>query len=78
MDLFEKGRYAMSDEKKELTGKEMEEVSGGYVIYEKECPAGGPHNWKTIDTKKEGMGILILHQKCLGCGEERWEKTINY
>ena len=30
MDLFEKGRYAMSDEKKELTVEEMEKTAGGY------------------------------------------------
>ena len=49
MDLFEKGRYAMSDEKEALTGEEMEKVAGGWIIKGKTytCQYCGETFWST-------------------------------
>ena len=68
----------MAEIKKEINSNEMAEVTGGYDGgYGEGCPAGGPHIWETIEVKEEGM-IRNLHQRCAGCGKERWKNAFPY
>ena len=41
----------MTDNKKKINDDELENVSGGYLFNQSNCPGGGANVWEVIDNK---------------------------